>query len=100
MVHAFVVLTEIVEKEGDQFVSICRELGTASCGDTIEEAFSNLEEAIEVHLEALKETGERERVFSERGIEIHSPFPTEPIHPPIPLGKVIKATTHQIPVPV
>ena len=99
MVHAFIILTEVVEKEGDQFVSTCRELGTASCGDTIEEAFSNLEEAIEVHLSALEETGERERVFTERGIEVHTPLPTAPIHPPVPLGTVIKATRHQIPVP-
>lgn len=99
MVHAFIVLTEIVEKEDDQFVSTCPELGTASCGDTIEEAFANLEEAIEVHLSALEETGERDRFFSERGIKLHSPGPTEPVHRPIPFGTVIKATTHRVPVP-
>ena len=52
------------------FVSTCIELGTASCGDTIQEAFENLEEAIAVHLNALEELGETERVFHERGIEI------------------------------
>ena len=34
-----VVLTSVVEPEDDMFVSTCIELGTASCGDTIQEAF-------------------------------------------------------------
>ena len=59
-----VVLTCVVEKEGDQFVSYCEELGTSSCGDTIEEAF-------EVHLDALDEVGELGRVFRERAIEVN-----------------------------
>ena len=50
-----VQLTGVVEQEGEQYVSTCLELGTSSCGDTIEEAFSNLEEAISVHLDALRE---------------------------------------------
>ena len=66
-----VVLTCVVEKEGDQFVSYCEELGTSSCGDTIEEAFENIEEAIEVHLDALDEVGELGRVFRERDIEVN-----------------------------
>ena len=66
-----VVLTCVVEKEGTQFVSYCEELGTSSCGDTIEEAFENIEEAIEVHLDALDEVGELGRVFRERAIEVH-----------------------------
>ena len=37
-----IVLTELVEPDGDQFAAYCLELGTASCGDTIEEAFTNL----------------------------------------------------------
>ena len=59
-----VVLTSVVEPEGDMFVSTCIELGTASCGDTIQEAFDNLEEAIAVHLNALEEIGETERCLS------------------------------------
>ena len=67
MVHAFIVLTEIVEKEDDQFVSTCPELGTASCGDTIEEAFANLEEAIEVHLSALGRNWRKRQGFEGPG---------------------------------
>ena len=92
-----VILTAVVEEEGDQFVSFCTELGTASCGDSIEEALDNLQEAIWVHLNALEETGERERVFRERGIDLLSSPVNEPIHRQIPIGKVVKATHHVIP---
>ena len=60
-----IVLTELVEPDGDQFAAYCLELGTASCGDTIEEAFTNLEEAIWVHLNELEAIDERDE-FSKR----------------------------------
>jgi predicted RNase H-like HicB family nuclease len=59
-----------LEKEDGQFISVCPELGTMSCGDTIEEALSNLNEAVVVYLNALEEVGEQERVFRENGIAI------------------------------
>ena len=93
-----IILTEVVEKEDGQFVGTCLELGTASCGDTIEEAFANLEEAIAVHLSALEETGEVARVFRERGIDIVSPHRGEVLARPIPLDKLVKATQHEVPV--
>ncbi len=65
----YIVLTGIVEREGDQFVSQCPQLGVASCGDTIEEAFDNLGDALQVHLNALEEIGELERVIQENHIE-------------------------------
>lgn len=68
-----VTLTGVAEKEGDQYVSYCRELGTSSCGDTAEEALENLGDAIEVHINALVETGEFPRVFRERNIRIDIP---------------------------
>ena len=52
--HA-ILLTQVVTEEDGQYVSHCPELGTVSCGSTIDEAFANLEEAIEVHLNALEE---------------------------------------------
>ena len=42
--EGIVTLTGIVEKEDDQYVSYCRELGVASCGDTIDEALINLDD--------------------------------------------------------
>ncbi len=43
--------TAIIEREGDGFVALCPELDIASQGDTVEEAKSNLAEAIELFLE-------------------------------------------------
>jgi len=45
------VLTAIIHKEKDIFVSECPEIGTVSQGLTIEEALSNLKEATELYLE-------------------------------------------------
>jgi predicted RNase H-like HicB family nuclease len=47
--------TEVVWKETEGFVSKCPELGVASCGDTFEEAVSNLKEAVELYLDNAKE---------------------------------------------
>ena len=52
-------LTQVVEREGGQFAAHCPELGIASCGDTIEEAFANIHEAILLHLGMLEDLGDR-----------------------------------------
>jgi predicted RNase H-like HicB family nuclease len=44
-------LTAIIEREGEGVVSLCSELDIASQGDTIEEARSNLREALELFFE-------------------------------------------------
>lgn len=44
--------TAIIEREGDEFVSLCPELDIASCGKTIEEAKKMLAEAIQLFLES------------------------------------------------
>lgn len=68
----YIILTLVVEEEDGLFAAHCSELGTATCGTTISEAFTNLKEAVEVHLDALEEVETRERVFQEMGITIHS----------------------------
>ncbi len=45
------VLTAVVHREGEWFVALCPEVGTASQGHTLEEAVSNLREATELYLE-------------------------------------------------
>ena len=67
---AYIYVTGVAEREGDQWASFCEELGTASCGDTPEEAFANLDEAVQVYLETLAEYGELNRVFGECGIVV------------------------------
>jgi predicted RNase H-like HicB family nuclease len=44
-------LTALVYKEEGVYVAECPEVGTASQGDTIEEAVANLKEATELYLE-------------------------------------------------
>ena len=65
----YIVLTGLVEEEDGQFASYCRELGTASCGDTIVEALDNLREAIELNVEGLEEVGELDRTLRELNYE-------------------------------
>ncbi len=43
--------TAIIQKEEDMYVATCPEIGTASQGDTLEEALANLKEATELYLE-------------------------------------------------
>ena len=63
-------LTAIIEKEGDGYVSLCPEVDVASQGDSIEEALSNLREALELFFETAspEEIGTRlhEEVFVTR----------------------------------
>ena len=57
-----------MEKEDGQFVSSCPQLGIASCGDTLDEALDNLDDALVLYLNDLEETGDLARVFQERDI--------------------------------
>jgi predicted RNase H-like HicB family nuclease len=50
-----VSFTAIIQKEEDIYVATCPEVGTASQGNTIEEALSNLKEATELYLEEFPE---------------------------------------------
>jgi len=44
-------LTAIIEREGDGYVSLCPELDIASQGGSVQEAKSNLKEALELFFE-------------------------------------------------
>lgn len=73
----FIVVTAVVRREGKQFVSWCPELDIASCGNSEEEAEKNLGDALELYLNTLETEEEREKVFTERGIQVH--FEDEPV---------------------
>ncbi|MYC38027.1 MAG: hypothetical protein F4X66_14100 [Chloroflexi bacterium] len=95
----YIVLTGIVEEEDGQFASYCRELGTASCGDTISEALDNLGEAIELNIEGLEEVGELERTLQDRNIRIErNPPKQDGVDVNVPLGQLIKI--YSVPVPL
>ncbi len=55
-----------------QFGAVCRETGTPSHGDTIEEALENLELALTVQVAALRERGELETFIREKHLRVGS----------------------------
>ena len=58
-------LTAIIEREGDGYVSLCPELDIASQGATVEEARTNLVEALELFFESASPQEVRERFHQE-----------------------------------
>ena len=59
------VLTATIWREDDGFVALCQELDIASQGDSIEEARSNLKEAVELFLETAHATEIDQRLNTE-----------------------------------
>ena len=68
----YVTLTFSFEKEMEDWVGVCLELGTSTFADTFERCQLELEELVSDHLIVLEEIGERERFFEEWGIRIHT----------------------------
>jgi predicted RNase H-like HicB family nuclease len=64
-------LTAMIEREGDGYVSLCPELDLASQGDTVEEARSNLMEAIALFLE-MADSSEIERRLNNNEVFVES----------------------------
>ena len=57
--------TAVIEREGDAYVALCPEFDVASQGNTIEEALSNLKEALELFLECAPPEEVAQRLHSE-----------------------------------
>lgn len=57
-------------EEDGQWVSECIELGVVSCGDTAQEALEAILEATNLYIETLKDEGELQRVFRDRGVRM------------------------------
>ena len=58
------------EREDDLYVANCPDLDISSYGDTVEDAFAHLNDAILLYLDTIEADGERDRIFRERGITI------------------------------
>ena len=58
-------LTAFIEREGDSYVSLCPELDIASQGDTVQEARTNLKEAIELFFEVASKEEIKTRLHDE-----------------------------------
>ena len=58
-------MTAIIQREGDGYVALCPELDVASQGDSIEDARKNLQEAVELFVEAADPAEIQNRKHSE-----------------------------------
>ncbi|MEH2246118.1 type II toxin-antitoxin system HicB family antitoxin [Nostoc sp.] len=58
-------ITAIIEREEKGYVSLCPEFDIASQGDTIEEARSNLVEALELFFETADPSEVQDRLITE-----------------------------------
>lgn len=74
----FLLLTIYFTKEDDgRWTAQCEELGTATFGDTLEEAQECIEEAIHLNVEGLIEAGEFENFLAEHKISKYDSEPQE-----------------------
>ncbi len=63
-------LTEDIWKEGNMYVSYCPELDIASCGEDVQQAKTNLYEAILFTIEETRKMGTFQDFHEECGIEL------------------------------
>ena len=64
------ILTFEFHKEGNLWVGLCHELGTATDGCFLENVERGLSRLAELHLDGLEAIGERERFFREHDIRL------------------------------
>ncbi len=58
-------LTAIIEREGEEYAALCPEVDVASQGNTVDEARSNLREALELFFETASPEEIKERLHDE-----------------------------------
>ena len=86
----YIALTVFFEKEHDgRWVATCKELGTSTYGDSIDDAKERIEEAISLHLNTLEDVGERDRFFKENGITMLEMPKTKEINISMPVDSQV-----------
>ena len=63
-------LTEEIWREGNMYVSYCPELDIASCGEDVQQAKTNLYEAILINIEETQQLGTFQDFLEECGLEL------------------------------
>jgi predicted RNase H-like HicB family nuclease len=81
-VAGYIILTFKAHREGKQYVARCEELGVSTCAKSLEQAFERLQDATTLYLTCIEEERERERVFAEHNITVHT---GEPEHELVPV---------------
>ena len=79
--HAPAELTAIIEREGSGYVALCPEVDVASQGNTVQEARTNLREALELFFETATDSEIARRLSSEVyvtrvQVSVRTPKPT------------------------
>ncbi len=98
--EGYIILTIRLREEGDKWTAECLELGTATFGESMDDAEHTLYEAIELHLNTLETVGERKRFFSAHGIRFHKVKPRQKIvRAQVPLARHTFTTRYVQPVP-
>ncbi len=72
----------------------CVELGVASCGDTIDDAFEAIRDATLLYLTTLEDNGDRERVFADQGVAVI------PDAPPLDREVGVRARPNEVVMPL
>jgi predicted RNase H-like HicB family nuclease len=91
--HYISVTLKVDRADEDEtgFVAFCPELGLSSEGETVDEALTNIGEAVEEFLETLSETGDLEEFLKERGIRLYDHEPRGPMTTTIQPHEVVSA---------
>jgi predicted RNase H-like HicB family nuclease len=93
-IKGYIVVTVRFSEEGRQWSAVCRELGTAACGDTFEEAREAIEDLMLLHLKALEDAGTRQEFFKKHGIKFFKQKPkTVTCDSPLHAGEVVAPIT-------
>lgn len=75
--HVFLTFRAFRDDEAAEWVAECVELDVVSAEDNPIDALDRALAATTLYLHTLELTGERRRVFAERGIELHPGLPAE-----------------------
>lgn len=74
---AYILLTVYFHQDEDgRWLAKCQETSTSTFGESFEEAFESISEAIDLHIEGLAEIGELERFFDVHQIPIYHKKPS------------------------
>lgn len=96
----FISLTLSISKDekNHQWLGECKELGTSTFGDSVEEVAKELEELVALHLNTLEDVEERSRFFVENNIIMYyESVPQEiEVRKPSKPDVFIKSFNHQL----
>jgi predicted RNase H-like HicB family nuclease len=94
----YIIVTFLIEREGEYQVSKCLELGTASFGRSKDEAIENLIGATEVYLNTLEDLGVCRSVLKEKKVRVYSyePAELEVRRAKFPAGSTIQPTVMRL----